>query len=344
MNLGKNFLFENFLFIELVGGIGDLLIALPAIQALARSRPRAAVVVLTSMPGGGLLQHDPRLEMWTIPAEEMTEPHRLSATVAQAVTSRSWELIISDTAYHGIAEIAHGSGARRVIADLWDDAQPDERVADAFTRRLLAAGLIAPQDILPVRLVLTAAERAWGAAMLNGLPHPHVLLGPGSQMPIKRWPADYCVTVARRLQARLGAQVLIPDDGERTGTKLVARIGCGAMALPPMPLRGFAALTAQVDLCVSTDSMAAHLAAALGVPTVTLFGPTWHARYAPPAPNRALQGMPDCRERDLLNHARQRCWFSGHCPLGWPTCVAAIAPEAIVAACERMLCISTVRG
>lgn len=303
------------LFIELLGGSGDLLIALPALQALARARPRAPVVVLTSAPGGALLHDDPHVVPWLIDAPA-TEPHQQRAAVAQAVAAQAWDVIISDTSEHDIDTLVQRSGARRTITDLWDDARPDERVADAFTRRLLAAGLIAPHDIQPAQIYVTAAEGAWGAAVVAGLPHPRVLLCPHSQMPIKRWPAAHCVAVARLLQARLGAQILIPDDADQTGTRLAMQIGGGTRALPPMPLRHFAAVTAQVDLCLSTDSMPAHLAAALGVPTVTLFGPTWHARYAQPAPHLALQGMPLCPERDRFNHARQRCWFGARCPLG----------------------------
>ncbi len=323
------------LFIELLGGSGDLLIALPALQALARARPRAPVVVLTSAPGGALLQHDPHLTVWQI--DTPAAPHHLRAAVGQAVAAQAWDVIISDTSYLDIDTLVRQSGARWAITDLWDDARPDERVADAFSRRLLAAGLIAPHDIQPARLYVTAAEGARGAAVVAGLPGPRVLLCPHSQMPIKCWPAAHCVAVARLLQARLDAQILIPADGDQMGTRLATRIGGGARALPPMPLRQFAAVTAQVDLCLSTDSMPAHLAATLGVPTVTLFGPTWHARYAQPAPHLALQGMPTCPERDLLNHARQRCWFSGRCPLGLPTCVAALPPDDILAACARRL-------
>ena len=42
---------NDILFVELLGGIGDVLIALPAIQALARSHPDAKLAVLTFAPG-----------------------------------------------------------------------------------------------------------------------------------------------------------------------------------------------------------------------------------------------------------------------------------------------------
>src|SRR5215211_1480213 len=50
---------REILFVELLGGLGDVLISLGAIQALARSYPEARLTVLTFSPGGELLEADP---------------------------------------------------------------------------------------------------------------------------------------------------------------------------------------------------------------------------------------------------------------------------------------------
>lgn len=49
------------LFVELLGGIGDVLIALPAIESLSCSHPGAEITVLTLPPGGELLETNPRI-------------------------------------------------------------------------------------------------------------------------------------------------------------------------------------------------------------------------------------------------------------------------------------------
>ena len=56
---------REILFVELLGGLGDVLIALPAIQALARSHPEAGLTVLTFPPGGELLEQDPLIH-WVV--------------------------------------------------------------------------------------------------------------------------------------------------------------------------------------------------------------------------------------------------------------------------------------
>jgi ADP-heptose:LPS heptosyltransferase len=50
---------QKILFIELLGGLGDVLIALPVIQALGASHPQAQMTVLTFSPGDVLLCHHP---------------------------------------------------------------------------------------------------------------------------------------------------------------------------------------------------------------------------------------------------------------------------------------------
>jgi len=52
---------NRILFIELLGGLGDVLIALPAIQALAATYPQAQMTVLTFAPGDVLLHHHPSI-------------------------------------------------------------------------------------------------------------------------------------------------------------------------------------------------------------------------------------------------------------------------------------------
>ena len=67
--------FRRILVVELLGGFGDVLLVLPAVHALARSHPDAALTVLTFTPGDLLLAHDP-LVTRVVPTER---PHRRTA-------------------------------------------------------------------------------------------------------------------------------------------------------------------------------------------------------------------------------------------------------------------------
>src|SRR5919107_282834 len=75
---------REILFVELLGGLGDVLISLQAIQALARSYPKACLTVITCSPGGELLEGDPLIyEVVQIPKPDSTRPHRVRQAVEE---------------------------------------------------------------------------------------------------------------------------------------------------------------------------------------------------------------------------------------------------------------------
>ncbi len=101
------------LFVELLGGIGDVLIALPAIQALARSHPTAHLTLLTFSPGGTLLESDPQI------AEVVyAQKSQACRSLEQLLQARSFDLIVSDTNYDDIDKIIQASDANRVVTNL----------------------------------------------------------------------------------------------------------------------------------------------------------------------------------------------------------------------------------
>lgn len=97
---------QNLLFIELLGGIGDLLIALPAIQAIGRSYPNANLTVLTFAPGAELLQHDPFInQVITIDRQANNHSQSIRQTVEICLKQHSFDLIVSDTNYDEIDQV-----------------------------------------------------------------------------------------------------------------------------------------------------------------------------------------------------------------------------------------------
>src|SRR5690242_4520109 len=111
--------FHQILFIELLGGIGDVVIALPAIHALARSHPAAQVTVLTFAPGGELLETDPLIHR-VIYARKGEVRQTIDALLEQ----NRFDLIVSDTNYEGIADCIHQYQAQSthrpyIVTNLW---------------------------------------------------------------------------------------------------------------------------------------------------------------------------------------------------------------------------------
>lgn len=112
------------------------------------------------------------------------------------------------------------------------------------------------------------------------------LIHPGSGSPTKCWPIDSFLQVIHSLRAaNWGVVVLIgPVELERLAPADLARLRCAAPTVENRPLNLFADLLAASDLFIGNDSGVSHLAAALGVPMVAIFGPTPPAIWRPLGP------------------------------------------------------------
>ncbi|HEY9738273.1 MAG TPA: hypothetical protein V6D06_18400, partial [Trichocoleus sp.] len=147
---------QRILFIELLGGLGDTLIALPAMQALAASHPDARLTALTFEPGGELLRCHPLIhEIIQIPkgtARQAVEQHLARAT---------YDLIVTDVSYEGIADLVRQSGAGCTVTNLWRNPPGNQLVCDRFLQILLEEALITEAAALyrHPEIHLTQAER-----------------------------------------------------------------------------------------------------------------------------------------------------------------------------------------
>lgn len=113
----------------------------------------------------------------------------------------------------------------------------------------------------------------------NGL----IAINPGGNWPSKRWAPERFAEVADELTKTIGAKILVLwGPGERPLAENIARsMTQPAVLSPPTTLKGLGALLSRCRLLISGDSGPLHLAAALGRPTVALFGPSDPDRNGP---------------------------------------------------------------
>jgi heptosyltransferase-2 len=152
---------------------------------------------------------------------------------------------------------------------------------------------------LPELRVAPADIAAWRARM--GLPddgRPVVGLCPGAVGPSKRWTVAGYRALAERL-ARDGLAVWIfGGPGERELAQEIAQAGTHVRDLTGIDLRNAILGLAASKVAVSNDSGLLHVAAALGTPTIGIFGPTspWHwAPLNPLAAAIAAEVAPPCQ-------------------------------------------------
>ncbi|MDP8928260.1 MAG: glycosyl transferase [Actinomycetota bacterium] len=304
----------SILFVELLGGIGDLVLALPAIHALARTHAPAHTTVVTFPPAGRLLDHDPAVD------ETLELPRGGAEEVAAAVRglreSRDFDVVVSDSMYGGLDSVVAGWGRVATVTNLWRDPPEDQLIDLRFLELLHHDGFIDSRFLeLPPHISLTPQERAWGRHRLDEAlagRRPRVLFVPDVGMAIKRWPASSWRALAANLVAALGAGVAVVtgDDAELTEAVVGAQ---PALALPRLRLRELAAFAAAADVCVGPDTGPVRIAAAVGTATVCLFGPTTSGRFGLRPGHVNLDSPLSCDERNPRNMTEQSCWYSGRC-------------------------------
>jgi ADP-heptose:LPS heptosyltransferase len=185
------------------------------------------------------------------------------------------------------------------------------------------------------RAAQTQAERLWNNHGLSG--RTVVAVQPNAGVPLKSWPLDRWAALADALADSGLAVILVgaPDD-QATLDAIAqhARSSSITVTLCGQPLDVSAAIYARCAALVAPDSGAAHLAAAVGTPTVRLYGP------APPAVFGPWPARPD--QRVLLTDALP-CVPCGHLeapPCGaerLPACMLALGVTDVLKAVETLV-------
>ena len=176
-----------------------------------------------------------------------------------------------------------------------------------------------PPQIEPrMELMVTDDERTAGDAILTraGVSESDQLaiLNPGGNNPAKRWPADRFACLADHLCEQHAMTILVsgsPNEADLV-EDIIARCASTtrAVALPPLGVR-LSSLKRIVQRCrimVTNDTGPRHIAAALGTPVVTLFGPTDHRWTTIPFDHETiLTADPSLPEEEVANDHPDRC-------------------------------------
>ncbi len=184
------------------------------------------------------------------------------------------------------------------------------------------------------------ASALWRRLGLQGREVLAIHPGTGDFSPARRWPAGRFAEVARVLARRLDARVALiagPARGERDLVREIASlVGPSAVVLDslPSPL-ALAAVLRRCKLFVGNDSGVMHVASAVGVPVVAVFGPSNHRAWGPWPPKK--DGL-DCPVRVVrVELACSPCVYRGRSP-GTPggcparTCLQLVTPDMVTEA------------
>jgi heptosyltransferase II len=216
---------------------------------------------------------------------------------------------------------------------LLNDLRPGERKLQRMVDRCAALALPrgAALPALPVpELKVPAAEMAaWRSRRgLADERRPVVALAPGAVGPSKRWPSSSYAALTRRLLADgFAVWVLGGPDEKALAAEIVG--DTEARDLTGRDLRDAILALAAASAAVSNDSGLLHVAAAVGTPSIGIFGPTspWHwAPLNPLAAAMETKAVLDCRP----------C-HKPTCRLGHHRCMTEIGTDEVLAATRQAL-------
>jgi lipopolysaccharide heptosyltransferase II len=320
--------------------LGDVVLSLPLIDALRARWPGLEIDYLTRRPAAELLSRDLRF------ARVWAQANGARATVAlvRALRARRYRAVIDLYSNPRSAWLSWSTGARvrvggnrrgrrRLYTHPVVVPREVRRVTDVFMRYGVPLGLDAAPPASKPALAIHREEAAAADALL-ALPwgtnrsRKRIGVHPGGKWSVKRWPTEKFVELIRVLDDELDADVVVfTGPGERDATERVrARTPDRVAYLDVLPIRTVAAVISRLDAMVACDGGVMHVAAAVGTPTVGVFGssePAVWFPYAGAGPYRAAYIDVECRP--CHRHV---------CPLGHTRCLNELSAEA-VAQCVR---------
>jgi ADP-heptose:LPS heptosyltransferase len=345
-------------------GIGSLQLLTPAVSVLRRDHPRARLVLLTLRQNEefarGLRVFD---EVITLEVRVAHGPRgwwkllaRIVALVA-ALRRQRFERVYDFeffTRFSAVVSILSGAGTIAGFAapGVWRGAFHTHTVH--FNRywhvsrnfRALAGGECGEEiealTPFPTRLedALALEQRLEGAGLPAGRPIAVLNANAGSLALERRWPAASFAALARRLALEDGTPVVfVGSKEEKAYVSAIARAAgptprgllvdlCGELAIGEL-----AALLERAAVHVTNDTGPMHLGAALGTPTVALFGPETPVMYGPVGRRSiALWSPPPCspcinvHDNKVLN-----------CVRGVPECLTNLSVDLVLSEARQRL-------
>src|SRR5580692_4728472 len=322
--------------------IGDFVRCHTVVQLLQARFPDRPVDMLSNtltapltdyMPGvrQAVIADLPRRRLGLVRQRALAERLKQRGYGTALVMPRTWKSALAPF-LAGIPERIGFAGEARFF--LLNDVRFGERALPRMIDRCAALTLpksakLPPDWPAPKLEVQPSEAAAWRSRRnLSENGRPVVALAPGAVGPSKRWPATaYGALTRKLLAAGFAVWVLGGPDEKSLAAEIVG--DTSARDLTGRDLRDAILALASASAAISNDSGLLHVAAALGTPSIGIFGPTspWHwAPLNPLAATMETKSVLDCRP----------C-HKPVCRLGHHRCMRDIDPDEVFAATRRAL-------
>jgi len=343
----------RFLILRL-SSIGDVLHATPVAQVLKTTYPHCHITWLVDEVPSAMLKENPYIDDIYIWPRDRWEKHlgrgewraarQLWSTLRNYLHAQKFDILLD---IHGLfisGLIAKASNIPRRIGmsdtrelnwlfmtEIAPSAPEDIHVIPRYLSILRPLGIHSSHYSMTLRVPDESLTFADEFLNQHGVKPSETLIAinPSTTWPAKNWPAEHYATVAKSLYQK-GYRILLcggPAD-QALGESIMHQSGVPLInAANKTSLLQLGALLSRCDLLVTGDTGPLHMAIALGIPTVSIFGPTDPKRFGPlTAGHIVLEREMDCRPC----HKRT-------CPLKHLHCMYQLEPMEVIAAVQTVL-------
>lgn len=322
------FLLNKPLVVRSPNWLGDAVMALPAVRNLKMMQGKDPITVAVPEKLAALWQACPFVD--TVIALE--KPRCIFTTARQLREGKFRAAVLLPNSLRAAGEawlaripqrVGYARGGRRFLLTHAIPVPPRNpiRLHQRFYYLDLVTALGGPNDASLPEL------RKESAAKTDS--RPLVAICPGAEYgPAKRWPVENFVAVAKHLVAKHHAKIMLlgaPGDVP-IAEELMKQLPEAENRTGKTSLAEFMAALAASRLVLCNDSGAMHVASALGVPTVAVFGST----------EPLLTGPMGARIQILRHHVPCSPCFLRECPIDFG-CMQGVMPEMVIAKAEALL-------
>ncbi len=325
--------------------LGDVLLATPAIRAIRHRFPHAEIKIVVGEWSKPVLENNPHVdEIVVYNSKEFARypytAHKFSDLKRQL---GSWkpDLVIGlrddwRTVTNWFFSPARRINRGKVHFREWIERKRTNQPHSHELKRLWAILRplgIEPEPVDRLEYRVTDHERKSAAEfmMANRIEGPFAIVHAGTSVPLKEWPLDRLAEAARFLAAQHGLQIVLigaPEEVDRSAD-LVSLI----RDLAPIDISGklslrmTAALMERASLYLGSDGGAMHVASAVGVPTVGLFGPGSYHIFRPVGRHAtAISMLFPCSPCTMITCVRPH-----------DTCMQAISVDDVIAETDKLM-------
>jgi len=261
-----------------LSNVGDIILTMPSIGALAREFPEARMDVMVGPAGRELFSADPRIFKLIIYDKHLpiTEKRRLQ----QKLKRLHYDLVADFR--NTLFGLLIGPRFRTATVQRFP-----KKIMHSMDRHLYRLKSLGMKDLERKSYIyIPEKDEEYAAGLLKecAIGDSYVVVNPGAKSHLKRWTAEGFAAVCDRLIRECGASIVfigLKEDREVIESVIKKMKERSHNLAERTNIRQLAGLLKRAKLLVTNDSAPLHLGCAVGVKVLALFGPTDPMKYGP---------------------------------------------------------------